>query len=185
MTAETVQEPQDMVKIVYFVTDIATDERLTIGAFVDGEGGRRFVPARRHIPLSLLGPKKSHLLEMLLGALPNVKHDEDARQKLGLHVSVSEPRFFPSSWGVSKKDSTWLKDHLLPKQETPSIEMKLTGIEGESLAKWLATRLECLPPEKYGTRFTLRTTFTGIGEAHEATDAKGGDPFDFTDVDSW
>jgi len=129
--------------------------------------------------------RKARLLEMLLDALPNVNHDEDAHQKLGQYVSVSEPRFFPASWGLSQKDSTWLKDNLLPKQETPSIEMKLTGIEGETLAKWLATRLECLPPEKYGTRFTVRTTFTGIGEAHEATDAKGGDPFDFTDVDSW
>lgn len=185
MTAEMVQEPQDMVKLVYFVTEPASDERLTIGAFVDGEGGRRFVPARRHIPLSLLGPQKARLLEMLLEALPNVKHDEDAHQKLGQHIRVADPLLFPASWGLSQKDSTWIKDHLLPKQETPSIEMKLTGIEGESLAKWLTTRLECLPPEKYGTRFTVRTTFTGIGEAHEATDTKGGDPFDFTDVDSW
>ena len=106
----------DTVMPVYYVYNPSgISDKIVLGAYVDGLHGRRWVWRFKDVPPWLPKKAQDHCRE-LLAHLASLRRRDIEPGCAGLHIKFESPLFFNSDWGVSKPDSTWVKDHILPNE---------------------------------------------------------------------
>ncbi len=119
-------------QILYFAPDLASGERLAVGAFVRDFDKHRFVPAKRRLGAACLGGVRSAaLLDVLLDRALSLQGGQPAEMQraLGQNIELSQEVVLP----VRVDDvARWVRDHVLPAAAEKPHEKRAAGTRRDS-----------------------------------------------------
>lgn len=118
---------QQAYQILYFAPDLASGERLAVGAFVSDFGRCQFVSAGRRLgPACLGGVRPAALLDVLLDRALSLQAAQPAEMQRALGQNIEVGQEVVLAHRVADA-AAWVRDHVLPRAETKEHEKRQSG----------------------------------------------------------